>query len=273
VVDRGSEVGGGAPEPQALADRWIASRVTAAIEDSDRLFHEYDTSALADLLYHLIFDDFCDWYLELLKAGQATPAVAAHVLEQILALAHPVIPFVTEDCWSRIPGAAGLMLVHPPPVSPGPADRAAEGAIERLQEVVTAIRALRAEAGLPPREPLAVTVELDGGGEVPLDALAALGRLEMVDAREGEPRVVVLSFGRILVHGAHAAVDVRAEASRLGEALERLDREIARADGMLGNPGFVDRAPADVVEKEREKLARFRIEREELARRLAELEP
>ena len=85
----------------------------AAVEQSQALIAGFQLSQLADLVYHLVFDDYCDWYLELLKAGEATPEVAGHALEQLLALAHPLMPFVTEECWSRVPGAEGLMAVAP----------------------------------------------------------------------------------------------------------------------------------------------------------------
>jgi valyl-tRNA synthetase len=271
VVDRGGAVPETPPSPETLADRWIASRVAAAADEAERLVAAYEFSALADLVYHVIFDDFCDWYLELLKVGEGTPAVAGHVLEQLLALAHPVMPFVTEECWSRLPGAGGLMLTHPLPVAPGPRDQEAEAAVGRLQEAVTALRAFRAEGDIPSREDLSVTVDVGVADGVPAAALSALGRVRLEDGVGAEPQVIPLSFGRLRVRRTGGAVDVEAERDRLAGAIGVLEREIARAEGMLGNPRFVDRAPEDVVTKEREKLARFTAEREELSRRLSEL--
>ena len=151
VVDRGGRAAEPAPAPETLADRWIASRVAGAVERGAGHLARFELSQLADLVYHLVFDDFCDWYLELLKAGEATPEMAGHALEQLLALAHPLMPFVTEECWSRLPGAEGLLAVHPPAAPPGPRDEAAEAEMERVKAEVTALRAWRDKRGLPRR--------------------------------------------------------------------------------------------------------------------------
>ncbi|MEZ0285234.1 MAG: valine--tRNA ligase, partial [Thermoleophilia bacterium] len=119
VVDRGGRAGTGPVEPATLADRWIASRVADAVERGAGHLDRFELSPLADLVYHVVFDDYCDWYLELLKAGEATPEVAGAALEQLLALAHPLMPFVTEEGWSRLPGAEELMAVHPAAAAPG----------------------------------------------------------------------------------------------------------------------------------------------------------
>jgi valyl-tRNA synthetase len=271
VVERGGAVQAEAPEPALLADRWICSRVAAAVKEASELVAAYELSRLADLVYHVIFDDFCDWYLELLKVGEATPAVAGHVLEQLLALAHPLIPFVTEECWSRLPGSQGLMLTHALARAPGPSDPVAERAVAALREAVTELRAFRAEAGVPPRETLEVALDVSGPVPFPTAELAALARVRVSADGYGTPQVVPLSFGRLLVRRAGAEVDAETERARLSGAIEELEREIARAAGMLANPRFVERAPADVVGRERDKLARFTAERETLLRRLEAL--
>ena len=152
VVDRGGRAGTGPVEPATLADRWIASRVADAVERGAGHLDRFELSPLADLVYHVVFDDYCDWYLELLKAGEATPEVAGAALEQLLALAHPLMPFVTEEGWSRMPGAEGLMAVHPAAAAPGPRDEAAEAEIRAVQEEVNAIRGWRAQRGISPRQ-------------------------------------------------------------------------------------------------------------------------
>ena len=186
VVDRGGRAGIPAPEPVTLADRWIVSRISAAVEQSRAMIDGFQLSQLADLVYHLVFDDYCDWYLELLKAGEATPEVAGHALEQLLALAHPLMPFVTEECWSRMPGAEGLMAVHPPAAAPGPADPEAEAEIAAVQDEVTAFRGWRARRGVPPRQelvverclPLSAVLARRRGGHQP-------GGVHLAGAREG----------------------------------------------------------------------------------------
>jgi valyl-tRNA synthetase len=267
VTERGGVSADTAPQPESAADRWIASRVASAVEEADALVAAYDFSAFADLLYHTIFDDFCDWYLEFLKAGEATPAVAGHVLEQILALAHPVMPFVTEECWSRLSGGArGLMLTHALPKAPGPPDVKVEAEIATVQAQVSALRQYRADNGLRPRDPLRIT---------PMPAaltVALAGPLEAVDADDLSP--VTLPGGGIFQVGAVGkTVDMEAERKRLEDDIARLDKEIGRAEKQLGNENFTSRAPAHLVEAEREKLARYQAEQAALGAQLAALCP
>jgi valyl-tRNA synthetase len=267
VIDRGGRAGGPAPVPERLADRWMVSRVAEAVEQAQVHLAAFNFSALADLLYHLIFDELADWYLELLKAGEATPEVAGPLLEQVLALAHPVIPFVTEESWARLPGAEGMMLTHPSAAAPGPRDRAAEAEMARFQELVSALRSLKNTRGLTRRDTL--TVALDGVPDGWADGLSGLVGAELGPVDEGSAQIVPLSFGRALV-GA-AGVDVGAERARLEQALQHAESELARAERQLANARFVERAPAELVTAEREKRRRFATEREELARELAEL--
>ena len=243
VVERGGCAHASSPAPTTLADRWIASRTARAVAEADALLSRFELSRLADLLYHLVFDDFCDWYLELLKVGEATPETAGDVLEQLLALLHPLMPFVTEECHARLPGTAGLMAAHPPARAPGPEDVEAERVIDELRHRVVALRKLREDRGLRRREPLPVDFE-------PEPALAALtGAVHASDA------------------AAAGAVDRSAERARLEREIARAESERARAERQLANAGFTSRAPAHLVEAEREKAARFAAE---LARLRAE---
>ncbi len=267
VVDRGGRAGE-APVPETLGDRWITSVIAGAIDESDRLVEGFEFSQFANGLYHLIFDDLCDWYLELLKAGLASPAVAGAALEQVLALAHPVIPFTTEDCWSRLPGSEGLMLTHAPATAPGPRDEEAEAAIAALREAVQAMRSFRADQGISPRERLVVTLALDTDAPLPVDALAAIANVEMGEAGDGA-LVVPMSYGRILVEA--PAVDLEAERARLGSALDAASIELGRAEKQLANEKFTSRAPTHLVDAERDKARRFSAEVEEISARLAAL--
>jgi valyl-tRNA synthetase len=267
VVDRGGRAGE-APVPETLGDRWITSVIAGAIDESDRLVEGFEFSQFANGLYHLIFDDLCDWYLELLKAGLASPAVAGAALEQVLALAHPVIPFTTEECWSRLPGSEGLMLTHAPATAPGPRDDEAEAAIAALREAVQAMRSFRADQGISPRERLVVTLALDTDAPLPVDALAAIANVEVGEAGDGA-LVVPMSYGRILVEA--PAVDLEAERARLGSALDAARIELGRAEKQLANEKFTRRAPTHLVDAERDKARRFSAEVEEISARLAAL--
>jgi valyl-tRNA synthetase len=248
-----------------LGDRWIASVIGGAIEQSDSLVEGFEFSQFADGLYHLVFDDLCDWYLELLKAGLASPAFAGAALEQVLALAHPVIPFTTEECWTRLPGSEGIMLTHEPAVAPGPRDEQAEAAIAALREAVQAMRSFRADHGVAPRETLTVSLSADAPTGLPDDALAAIANVQMGDPGD-DALVLNLSFGRLLVQA--PAVDSEAERARLTAALEAARVELSRAEKQLSNEKFTSRAPAHLVDAEREKARRFTAEVEDISARL-----
>jgi len=266
VVDRGGRVVAEAPPATTLADRWIASRVDDAVARGRELTDRFQLSQLADLVYHLVFDDYCDWYLELLKAGEATPEMAGYALEQVLALAHPLMPFVTEETWSRLPGSEGLMALHAPPLAPGPRDEDAEAEIAGVREVVTALRAYRSTRGLPPRTPLVMS-------PAPHPAVAALDAVaEAPD--EVVPTLVatLLGDGRSIAVGPAAdAVDPEVERARVRDELARAEAELERAKRKLGDARFVERAPAHLVDGEREKAARYAAERDALAARLSAL--
>jgi valyl-tRNA synthetase len=265
VVDRGGRAGAPAPEPRTLADRWIASRIAAAVEQADGLLAGFQLAQLADLVYHLVFDEYCDWYLELLKAGEATPEMAGHALEQLLALAHPLMPFVTEESWSRMPGAEGLLAVHPPPAAPGPRDEAAEAEIAVVQGEVNALRAWRARRGLPPRAPLVAE------DPHPLTCVLAHATAEADPALLSSRVLLPGPRGSMAVGLAAESVDPAAERRRLDDELAVAESELARARGKLANRAFVDRAPAHLVEAEREKAERYSSERDALRAQLEAL--
>ncbi len=265
VIDRGGRAGEAPPSIDSLADRWICSRVGQAVDEATRLVAAYDFSGLADLVYHVIFDEFCDWYLELLKVGEGTADVAGFALEQLLALANPLMPFVTEEAYAQMPGASGMLLTHPLPVAPGPRDADAEADVDRLIEVVSALRAMRSEQGLKPRDRLEVRRELSIPDErLPAAAAAALAHMDWTDEPGGEPLLVPLTFGRLLVGRAGSEGDHTAACERLATRVAEAQAELARAERQLGNESFVARAPAHLVDAERAKVERFAAEIAEL---------
>ncbi|MCC6832488.1 MAG: valine--tRNA ligase [Thermoleophilia bacterium] len=273
VVARGGRAGHAqAPVPRTVADRWMAARVSLAVEEAGRLLAGYQFSPMAKLLYELVFDDYCDWYLELLKRDEATPEVAGDLLEQILALVHPVMPFVTEACWEQMPGAEGLMITHVPARASAGADAAAEAAVTALQEAVTAVRGLRNTLGLGPREPLRAAIDGDAVGPL-TGAFCALAGVEIADDLPEDAMVVGTATGRLRVARAEGTVDVAAERERLTKDLKRAESEHRRAEGMLGNERFTSKAPPELVDAERRKAERFAAEAADLRARLEALGP
>jgi valyl-tRNA synthetase len=203
---------------RSLEERWILARLSVAQRQVEAAFAELDFAEVARVLYHLTFDDFCDWYAEAIKprlyAGDPDArATALAALERLLKLLHPVMPHVTEEIWSNLPVRESRLIVAPWPEA---GDERAAGALERVQEAAAIIR----RSG--------VVVPLEGDEKRIFD--------------------VVVKPERQKANG-------NVEAER-----ERLRAEIARAEGMLANDRFVQNAPADVVEAEREKLARYRRE-------------
>jgi valyl-tRNA synthetase len=207
-----------AERPSSLEERWILARLSAAQRQIEAAFAALDFAEVASLLYHLTFDDFCDWYAEAIKPrlydGDADArATALAALERLLKLLHPVMPHVTEEIWSNLPERASRLIVA---AWPEAGDEADAGTLERVQEAAAIFRR--------------------SGVLVPL---------------EGDEKRIF----DIVVKPERQKANGNVEAER-----ERLRKEIARAEGMLANERFVANAPAEVVEAEREKLARYRRE-------------
>ena len=259
VVERGGRAGQATPTPTTMADRWITSMLAQTVATATRLIDEYDFSALADLIYHAIFDDFCDWYLELLKTGAADGTVAGYVWEQLLTLANPIMPFVTEECFAHMPGAEGMLLTHPLAVAPFADDGDATAGIAAIQEAVTALRAFRQEKAIKPRQEL--TVGAEGVPTLDRDAVAALARIVWSDDLGEDPSpVVVPSGGRLLIARVALQIDTAAERARLDQAIAAAEGELERAHRQLANERFTSRAPEHLVQAERDKAARFTAE-------------
>src|SRR3954471_13976011 len=247
-----------APRPQAVEDRWILSRLQRAKSDAARRIGEFDFAKLSLGLYDFVYGELCDWYLELVKAREFDESLSATMLEVLrdtLGLAHPMIPFVTEEIWSHVPGAEGLLAESRRGEVRGDLfDAEAEATVGGLIDTVRAVRTWREAAGIVPGERL--VARADGFGEV-RDALARLARLEW-----GDPGADV-----VLVGGVELAVpsgDPAELERKRAEERARLQAEIDRAEAKLANEGFVAKAPAEVVQAERDKLADLRRRHEEV---------
>jgi valyl-tRNA synthetase len=247
--------------PTTVEDRWMLSRLARAEMDVAQRIEEFDFSHAALRLYDFIYGDLCDWYLELVKprlrAGE--PEVAGtllHVLTETVALAHPVIPFETEEIYSHIPGAEGLLAarVSDPP-DPAVIDSEAEEAVQRAIAAVQALRRWRAlenvEAGatLPARLAAA-------GYAGTAEHVARLARVTF-DGDSDAVASVPIPGGTVEIL-AGPDVDPEASAQRIEAQRDRLRAEIGRAEKKLANEGFVAKAPPQVVAAEREKLERLR---------------
>jgi valyl-tRNA synthetase len=251
-----------APRPRGVEDRWLLSRLEATIASVTAKLEEYDFAHAAAEAYSFFWSELCDWYLEIAKprlyeGEEEVSATLLWTLERTLALLHPIMPFVSEEIWSYHPSRRGHLAVHPfPEADDSLRDPEAEEEVRGGIELTRRLRAWRDLVEAPAATVLLARAE----GTRPREFVGRLARFEFAE-NGGDP---VAAVGPIKIF-ATAEIDAAAIAARLEARRDELRAEVARAEGKLGNEKFVDRAPPDVVEEEREKLARYRAELEELS--------
>ncbi len=256
------------PKPRAIRaeDRWILSRLGRAIESVSGDLERYDFAHAALELYRFFWSELCDWYLEIVKprlyeGEEEVSATLLWVLDRFLALAHPAMPFVTEEIHSYLPDRAEMLVVRPYP-EPGeePVDAEAEAEVQGAIELTRSLRRWRDLVGVPAASVLPARV---ADGETPHELVGRLSRVTFdrngADSA-GEPLAAIGSV-EILASEEIDADQVRA---RMDDRRDELRSEVERAERKLANEGFTSKAPAEVVESEREKLAAYRAELEEL---------
>ncbi|GGK40831.1 valine--tRNA ligase [Pilimelia terevasa] len=279
----GATVAGALPSPGALSsvDRWILSRLQDVVEQADEQFEAYEFAKACDLLYHFAWDDVCDWYVELAKpvlaaggpAAEATRRVLGHVLDELLRLLHPVIPFVTDELWTALTGSLTVATAAWPIPAQSYLDPSAEAEIGRLQRVVTEVRRFRADQGVKPAQ--RVPAALVGLAEAGLDAHEGLIR---AIARLDPPGEDFTAGASLAVTGAvsveldtRGTIDVAAERARLAKDAAVAEKEIAQCRAKLGNEAFVGKAPAEIVDKIKTRLAAAEADAVRIAAALATL--
>jgi len=286
------------PEPTLLANRWVLSRLHRVLETARRGIDDYRLDEASGALYHFLWDELCDWFLELSKpaldaggaAADETRRVLRHVLETALRAFHPMMPFITEEIWQRIPKAADApeslcIAPYPEPERDGRRDPEADQEMETLQGVIVAARTVRAEHDLPrsQRIPLIIrpaTADAGAALEAQRDGLAALCRADVTITEpvgQDEPvpprtAVSVVSAATVLVP-LEGLVDLDKERARLERELHKVDKDLGGVRKKLDNAGFVERAPAEIVAKERDRLANLEAERAKLAEALRAFSP
>lgn len=267
------------------ADRWILDRLGAVTAEVDDLLEDFQFAKSTELLYHFAWDEFCDWYVEFAKVQlgsdepgrvAGTRAVLGHVLDVLLRLLHPVIPFVTDTLWPELTGRDSVVVAPWPTPSGSGADSAAAGRIAAVQRLVTELRRFRNDQGLKPHQ--RVTARLSGveaGGIGAHErAVRALARLEAASNGFSPTAIleVGLPTGQVRVElDTSGAIDVAAERARLSKDLTAAEKELAHCELKLGNPKFTERAPAEVVSRIRERRAAAAADVERLRSRLAAL--
>jgi valyl-tRNA synthetase len=261
--------------PTEAEDHWILSRLERARTTVATAIDAFDFSRAALALYDFIYGELCDWYLELVKprlydGDPDTAATLLHVLTETVTVAHPLIPFVTEEIYGHIPGSSGLLAARVAGASAGIVDAQAEAELDRTIQAIQAIRTWRDAADVKPSATLPAKLDAEGYGST-VAHLARLGRLEIstngaVRAAPGGPEAAttIAIPGGVIEIMPTDEVDLDAAAVKRAAKRTELEAEIKRAAGKLSNAGFVDKAPPAVVEAERAKLAALRAELEAL---------
>ena len=260
------------------ADLWILSRLNRTIGETRSAIDSYRFDLAAQAIYEFTWNEYCDWYLELAKISlqsedallqRGTRQTLLRVLETVLRLAHPIMPFITEEIWQRVGPLAGVtaatIMLQPYPESDAAAINAtAETQLQWTMDFILGIRRIRGEMNIAPGKPLNVLLQNGSATDQAYlkdseNYLLKLGRLERItwlNADDSAPESAIALVGgmKILIPMA-GLIDKDAELARLDKEIQRIEKELPRIEGKLNNAAFVDKAPADVIAKEREKLA------------------
>jgi valyl-tRNA synthetase len=275
----GARVPGAEPAGRSAADRWILSRLSAVITEVNELYEQFEFGKICEVLYHFAWDEVCDWYLELAKvplngadqpAAETTREVLGFVLDQLLRLLHPIMPFLTEELWTALTGEESVVVASWPEFSF--ADPAAEAEIASVMRLVTEIRRFRSDQGLNPGQRVAarLTGALREAGALHEESVRSLLRLTAA----GEDFHVSASLeaeGVLVELDLAGVVDVAAERRRMEKDLAAARAEAAQAAGKLANESFTSKAPQDIVEKTRQRLTAATADISRLEQRLTAL--
>ncbi|AIZ31770.1 valine--tRNA ligase [Pseudomonas parafulva] len=281
VLDKGEDCGqNGEACELSLADRWIISQLQRTEAEVTRQLEQFRFDLASQALYEFVWNQYCDWYLELSKPvlwdenapierARGTRRTLVRVLEVVLRLAHPFMPFITEEIWQRIAPLAGvqgktIMLQSWPVANESRIDTAAEGDIEWLKELMVGLRNIRAEMNIGPGKPLPLFLKNANAddqrrlqdNEALLKKLAKVESFTVLTEQDEAPLSATALVGDLQVLVPMAGlIDKDAELARLNKEIQRLQGEVQRVGGKLSNAAFVDKAPPAVIEKERAKLA------------------
>ncbi len=274
----------------SLADRWIRSRLAATTRTVRASLDRYRFNDAASAVYQFLWHEFCDWYLEIAKrslyqtedraARARTQKTLVETLEATLRLLHPFMPFLTEEIWQKLPHEGPSIMIAPfPKAGRGATDAAAEAEMQVVIALASAIRTVRSESRVLPAAEVAVTVRppdaAAGAGyaaAAPLVGALTRARVSVIPGAERPPRsALAVAAGAEVYVLMEGAVDLAAERARLTREIERAQKEIAFLQGKLARPEFVERAPADVVARERSRLVEQETVRATLAASLTAL--
>ena len=274
----GATVEGPLPGFESLdaINRWILTRLEETVTDVDALYEKYEFAKASELLYHFAWDDLCDWYLELSKASfaaggesaQNSRRVLGHVLDQLLRLLHPSMPFITEALWTNLTGEESVVIASWPKLAPTMHDESSKKTIEQIQEIITEIRRFRNDQGI--KSSAKIVARFNGLGELtPYEA--AIRHIVRADANEGNFTSKIEIAHVTVEFDLSGAIDIKAERARLTKDLAQAEKDRATAQVKLENDGFMAKAPLEVVKEIRERLAQTTADIERITASLAGL--
>jgi len=286
---------GDQPREYSLPDRWIQSRLQHAIQSVTNAIGQYRFDLASQALYDFIWNEYCDWYLELSKivlqqdheaSARGTRQTLVTVLESALRCLHPLMPFITEEIWQKIAPLAGvagptIMLQAFPQLQTAAIDQQAEADMDWLMTFVLGVRRIRGEMNIPPGKPLPVLLQAGSvqdqhtldKNQALIQRMARLETIEWLETGQPEPEAAIALVGdlKILVPMA-GLIDKQAELDRLHKEIGKIEANLPRVEGKLNNPKFIDKAPAAVIEKERSKLEALRSQLEQLQAQKSKIE-
>jgi valyl-tRNA synthetase len=277
----GAHVGSLPPAADLSApDRWILSRLNATAAAVDAFYEDFQFAKLSEALFHFVWDEFCDWYVELAKtplaaggaAAERTRLVLGHVLDTVLRLLHPLIPFVTEKLWTTLTGEESVVIANWPRADDSLVDAAAETAVDEIQRLVTEVRRFRSDQGLKPRQRVTARLIGPAGGSADTHEIEIRSLTWLDEPAEGFAPTASLQVGSVLVEiDVSGSIDLDAERRRTEKDLAAARNELAQAAAKLDNEQFLAKAPDAVVTRIRERRTSAEAEIARLEARLAAL--
>ena len=277
----------------SLADQWILSRYNSTVGEVTRLLEKYELGEAGRELYEFIWNEFCDWYIELVKprlygkedlvSKRTAQKVLIEVLRGTMELLHPFMPFITEEIWQHLPHEGEtIMLTKWPQVQEELVNKTIETEMALIMDIIRAIRNLRSEMNVPLGKEAEVIVaankpealKIIEKGQSYIKALASVSDLNLELTLNEKPQQAVTAViqGIEVFLPLKGLVDIEKEKARLNKELSKVNQEIERLEKKLNNPGFLGKAPEEVVEKEKEKLANYKANKEALLSRVKTLE-
>jgi valyl-tRNA synthetase len=276
----GATTEGALPAFDSLDDinKWILTRLDETVADVDQYLEKFDFAKACELIYHFAWDDLCDWYLELTKSAFAkggtdaadTQRVLGHVLDQLLRLMHPVMPFITEELWCNLTGKETLVTAAWPKFDPSQRDESSLIAVSKVQEIITEIRRFRNDQGI--KTSARIVARFNGMDEVGLSSYEdAIRFIVRCDKEDGNFTSKIDVAGVTIEFDLSGAIDIKAERARLTKDLAAAEKDRNTAKIKIDNEGFMAKAPMEVVQEIRQRLADTTADIERITAALAAL--